>query len=102
MSDISKMISQLVENSVFCVDKDGGEGYVEKANCSCYNAGEKCCQAYYDKEQFHKYFKEAIGFDLEVGNYNDYMKQVSKVRKGVIEKAEKELNDSKWFKDNVR
>lgn len=101
MSSIFDLMRERIENSVFCYDKDGGEGFVNKGDCECFKQGELCCQSYKDREQFHNYFKELIGFTATEKGYDEYVKASVAVRKEVINKADIEMKDSKWFKDNV-
>lgn len=103
MTDVFKKMLEMVEKSVYCYEKDGGEGYVDKVDCKCFNDGESfiCCQAFIDKEKFHSYFSEAIDMNPNE-DYNGYMQQVSIVRPEILKKAEVEMKDSKWFKDNIK
>lgn len=102
MSDFLKIIISSIENSVFCVDKTAGEGFVNKEDCSCFKIGEACCQSYYDKNKFHKYFKELIGEKYKELNYGEYIEAVNLIRDDVLKIANEELKNSKWFVDNVK
>lgn len=88
MNDISKRIIELVENSLFCYGKEGGQGYVDKHECKC-GGNRSICQAYQDREKFHSYFN---GLTME---------EVVHRRDEIIEEIKGEFEDSQWFKDNV-
>ena len=82
---------EIMANSVFCYSKDGGQGFVFKEKCKCYEVGTMCCQAYKDQKLFHSYFDGV--------EYEDVPKRYFEI----IEKTmqDEQLKNSKWCKENV-
>ena len=77
----------MMEHSIFCYAKEGGQGFVDKSECTCTN---DCpCQARIDRDRFHEEFKD-MSFEESL-----------KYRDEIIERLKPEFKDSKWWKDNV-
>lgn len=92
MSDenwLTKIILERVDSFVFCYEKSDGQGFVNKEECKCFLEGEKCCQAFNDRNKFYSYFR---GLSME---------ETIKNRDKIIKDVEGEFKDSKWFNNNV-
>jgi hypothetical protein len=74
------------ENIIFCYGKDGGQGYVNKSECSC--TSENPCQEMIDANRYIEAFKDIRYGDVEA-------------RDEMIKKLKPEFKDSKWWENNV-
>lgn len=86
--DILHKINEFIENSKFCYAKVGGQGYVDKKDCTCKE--DRNCQAYLDRMKFLSYFKD-IPYE-----------EIPKHRNRILNEIKEEFKDSQWFKDNVK
>lgn len=91
-------LSNQIENSKFCYAKDGGNGYVDKAECTC----NRDCQACQDMNNFHRRFNE-VGKEMgyKYPETFEECKQAIEMRAEIINIIKPEFKDSKWYKDNV-
>lgn len=86
--DFNQRFREKLSNSRFCYAKEGGQGFVDKSECTCDRVNNPC-QAILDSEKFHDSLK-----GLEYGDFEH--------RDKLIEKINPELKDSQWYKDNVK
>lgn len=81
------IIRKIVEESRFCRAKEGGEGYVPKAECVC--TKENPCSSILDRERFHKNFE------------NMSIEDVIAKRDELLQIIKPEFEGSQWYRDNV-
>ncbi|MFS0905655.1 hypothetical protein AB3N02_21665 [Priestia aryabhattai] len=79
-------IRETINNSRFCYDKDGGQGFVHKSKCTC--TKDNPCQSMLDKQRFNEAMR-----NVEYGDV--------KRRDEIVKQIKPEFKDSKWWKDNV-
>ena len=96
MSDFNKRITEKLNDSTFCYNKEGGQGFAPKESCECFNGGR--CQAVLDKERYHTRFKEVYNTLYGVEHYDGNTKK----RDTVVDIIKHEFKDSKWYKENVK
>jgi hypothetical protein len=82
-----KRIMKRFEDARFCYGRAGGQGHVDKSECTC--TQDHPCQAKIDKDRFHEAFKSVSYGDINA-------------RQKVLKKIKTEFKGSQWYKDNVR
>lgn len=97
----TEMIKEIVDRSVFCYAKEGGEGLADKANCECFSLGKVCCQAKQDKDYFHAQFEKMDGLTDDM-SYDERMIHMLRGRDKLIENLPEDFKERQWFKDNVK
>ncbi|TXK85812.1 hypothetical protein [Paenibacillus sp. N3.4] len=82
-------IGKIIAESVFCYEKNDGQGLVNKDQCACYQQGQKTCNAFMQQELFHKRYGELENEGLP--------------RKDILSIIEKEIEGKEhhWYKQNV-
>ena len=93
MSDFTKRLREATKNATFCYAKEGGQGFVQKENCTCRE--NDLCHSLQDAERFHKRFHE---MRQELGYGQDFG---IKERNEIIKIIKPEFADSVWWKNNV-
>lgn len=93
MSDFTKRIREQMANSRFCYAKEGGQGFVQKENCTCRES--ELCHSLQDAERFSNRFDE---MRQELGYGEDFG---IKERNEIIKIIKPEFADSAWWKNNV-
>jgi hypothetical protein len=74
--DISKIIRDIIVDSVFCYSLQKEQGFTSKANCQCYLDGKTSCEAYLEKMEFYKIYEELEKQDL---TRSEILKEVEKL-----------------------
>lgn len=93
MSDFTKRLREATKNVTFCYAKEGGQGFVQKENCTC--RGSELCHSLQDAERFRNQFDEMrqeLGYEKNFG---------IKERNEIVKIIKPEFVESAWWKNNV-
>lgn len=58
MSSLFERINKELREACFCYKPKDGQGFINKAECECFQAKQKICGAWHQQEAFHKRYGE--------------------------------------------